>query len=956
MKFRLAVEKMGRLGVLGTAAITLAIGVRVQAQPVNDECATATVITGSSFTTSVDTSSATAGASFSTNCGCPEKSNDVWYAFTPSEKSTVAVGASGSTYPVEFDLFSGDCTNRRFVGCGSSHVGQFTFAACVGRTYFIEVSELCASGGGGLVFNFTATPGVPDSDHDGPDDCLDNCPATWNPDQRDTDGDGVGDACDNCPAVANPDQLDTDHDGFGDACDSCPGPGATDVDGDGVCDSHDNCPTVPNHDQRDTDFDGVGDACDPCFGFFNQDADGDGICDYIDNCVLVPNPTQTDLDGDGVGDACDNCLAVPNVDQADRNGDGVGDACDRDDDGVVDAIDNCITIPNADQADEDGDRIGDACDCDFPGTHCIGFVYTNDAAALNTVSGFDVLADGRLTPMPGSPFSTGGRTDQGIATSLHGIVATALPGAARLYVVNTTGTAGRAVSGFDVGPRGRLTLIPGSPFPSGATNVFSVSLDASGRCLFAYGFPILDAFSVTADGTLTLVSDNTFTAKITDITVSVDGRFLAAAFGAQDTIGIVPIGPDCTPTLPFSLLHRQLGGNPIGTLAFDRTGLRLFADVFVLGEMVVDGYTFADGALSVVPGSPFAFPVAPYSNGFMAGLLAHPLQDVLFGTDSLDNGPGSKVKAAVSAFSIASDGSISPVPGSPFLIPDTFFTANMDADPAGRFLFIGTNGLDGNSLPAVSVLAIRPDGTLTGVPGTPYALHTGTYNTPSVKFVPKPQDTIVCYGAQGRDADAGVALTDRFGTGPVDVLAPRHLCRPADVNGAGIADPTTHLESYRIVPTTTPAKRKNVAVSTAFGAVTVDTMRADLMLIPTAADSAALPAPPDAQLARVDRYACYRVRRSRGTRSRSTASLTITDESTDSPVVLHAARLQHLCVPADEGGDGLWNPNTNLLCYAVSRGSRASVVRQVYVANEFGTDAIRTHRRGEVCIPALIPQ
>lgn len=56
-----------------------------------------------------------------------------------------------------------------------------------------------------------------DGDHLG-NDC-DNCPWTYNPDQRDFDHDGVGDACDNCPADFNPSQSDADHDGQGDACD-----------------------------------------------------------------------------------------------------------------------------------------------------------------------------------------------------------------------------------------------------------------------------------------------------------------------------------------------------------------------------------------------------------------------------------------------------------------------------------------------------------------------------------------------------------------------------------------------------------------------------------------------------------------------------------------------------------------------------------------------------------------
>jgi hypothetical protein len=59
-----------------------------------------------------------------------------------------------------------------------------------------------------------------DSDHDGLDDNLDNCPLVSNRLQEDTDGDGVGDLCDNCVDVPNPGQEDLDADGEGDVCES----------------------------------------------------------------------------------------------------------------------------------------------------------------------------------------------------------------------------------------------------------------------------------------------------------------------------------------------------------------------------------------------------------------------------------------------------------------------------------------------------------------------------------------------------------------------------------------------------------------------------------------------------------------------------------------------------------------------------------------------------------------
>jgi len=59
-----------------------------------------------------------------------------------------------------------------------------------------------------------------DTDADGIDDGVDNCPLIANPLQHDDDGDGVGNLCDNCLTFANADQRDTDGDGYGNRCDA----------------------------------------------------------------------------------------------------------------------------------------------------------------------------------------------------------------------------------------------------------------------------------------------------------------------------------------------------------------------------------------------------------------------------------------------------------------------------------------------------------------------------------------------------------------------------------------------------------------------------------------------------------------------------------------------------------------------------------------------------------------
>lgn len=62
-------------------------------------------------------------------------------------------------------------------------------------------------------------PFLTDTDSDGSDDAIDNCPTLANVPQSDVDLDTRGDVCDNCPSAPNASQSDIDGDGEGDPCD-----------------------------------------------------------------------------------------------------------------------------------------------------------------------------------------------------------------------------------------------------------------------------------------------------------------------------------------------------------------------------------------------------------------------------------------------------------------------------------------------------------------------------------------------------------------------------------------------------------------------------------------------------------------------------------------------------------------------------------------------------------------
>jgi len=105
--------------------------------------------------------------------------------------STVALGLLAA--PAYADAGPGECAGG---GCGTPNNNGGGCCCCCGGSILVDYTDIG-----------TSYEQSDDSDHDGIDDDLDNCPFVPNPDQLDTDGDGRGDVCDNCVTTGNHDQA-----------------------------------------------------------------------------------------------------------------------------------------------------------------------------------------------------------------------------------------------------------------------------------------------------------------------------------------------------------------------------------------------------------------------------------------------------------------------------------------------------------------------------------------------------------------------------------------------------------------------------------------------------------------------------------------------------------------------------------------------------------------------------
>jgi len=323
-------------------------------------------------------------------------------------------------------------------------------------------------------------------------------------------------------------------------------------------------------------------------------------------------------------------------------------------------------------------------------------VYVSNSSS-SSVS-FYLLDDtsGALQRNPGSPAITGGSSPDSLA----------LDPAKKFLLVSNISSANISVFGVN-STTAALTAVTGSPFAAGA-NAARLIVHPQGKLVYGLSSTPAEILAYSFDSTTGALAPlsgfplSLSTSGQSGLAISPNGQLLYTSNPNTNLITGFSIGTNGVLT-QLAATTSPSKGSPV-FLIFDNSGSFLFAlnGGGNLGGPSVSTFSVsATGALTEVTGSPTAVGTAPVSATFSQGLLY-----VL-----------NQTSGTISAFAFAtSTGQLTELKGSPFTVgtrPVSLTTAAL-----GKFLVATTTGSSGSG--TIAVFSIAADGTLTLVTGSPF--------------------------------------------------------------------------------------------------------------------------------------------------------------------------------------------------------------------------------------------
>lgn len=309
---------------------------------------------------------------------------------------------------------------------------------------------------------------------------------------------------------------------------------------------------------------------------------------------------------------------------------------------------------------------------------------------------------GALQRGSGSPVLTGGSTPDSLAVDpTKKFLLVSNPSSANISVFNVNSTTAA------------LSAVSGSPFAAGASAARLI-VHPKGNFVYALSSTPAEILAYSFDSTTgALASLSGFPLSLSasgqsGLAISPNGQFLYTSNPNTNLITGFFITTDGTLT-QLAATTSPSKGSPV-FLTFDSSGSFLFAVNAGgnLGGPSVSTFSIsAAGALTEVAGSPMTVGTAPVSAVFSQGFLY-----VL-----------NQTSGTISAFAVTtSTGQLTELKGSPFTVgahPVSLTTAAL-----GKFLIATATGTSASG--SIAVFSIAADGTLTGVTGSPFTPDTAT--------------------------------------------------------------------------------------------------------------------------------------------------------------------------------------------------------------------------------------
>jgi hypothetical protein len=212
-------------------------------------------------------------------------------------------------------------------------------------------------------------------------------------------------------------------------------------------------------------------------------------------------------------------------------------------------------------------------------------------------------------------------------------------------------------------------------------------------------------------------------------------------------------------------------------------------------------------------------------------------------------------------------------------------------------------------------------------------------------------DHFLCYKAAAKAAQS-VTLADAFDNGTFAVSGIKRLCAPANKNGEGVSDNVTHLTVYKIKGP--HAKQSGVNVVNQFGTFSIDTKKADRLMVP--ASKSLAPNPPPAPLSStfVDHYRCLKAKYASGSfQVPKGTMLTVEDQFGLRNGNVEIKKPSVLCLATSKNSEAVNRPNDHLLCFTVKIKGKIKAAG-IQTNDQFGALTFDHKGESEVCVPSTL--